>query len=44
MYVQGDGQMVKVLDHGNGTYDIVIRDISNPSAQPTNVIKDTTQR
>ena len=43
MYIQGDGQIVKVLDHGNGTYDTVIRDISNPSAQPT-TIKDTTQR
>jgi hypothetical protein len=44
MYIQGDGQIVKVLDNGNGTSDIVIRDMSNPSAQPTTVIKGATQK
>jgi hypothetical protein len=40
MYVQNDGQVVKVLDNGNGTYDIVVRDLGNPSGAPTAVIKD----
>jgi len=35
---------VKVLDNGNGTYDVVVRDMSNPSGQPTTVIKNATQR
>jgi hypothetical protein len=44
MYVQGDGQIVKVLDNGNGTYDVVIRDMANPRGQPTTVLKDATQK
>jgi hypothetical protein len=44
MYVPGDGQIVKVLDNGNGTYDVVVRDLANPSGQPTTVLKDATQK
>lgn len=44
MYVQADGQIVKVLDNGNGTYDVVVRDMSNPSGAPTTVLKDATDR
>lgn len=44
MYVQGDGQIVKVLDNGNGTHDVVVRDMANPSGQPTTVLKDATQK
>lgn len=35
LYYQEDGQLVRVLDNGNGTSDVVIRDASNPSGQPT---------
>ncbi|MEE6263808.1 hypothetical protein [Plantactinospora sonchi] len=44
MYIQDDGQIVRVLDNGNGTYDIVVRDMGNPSGAPTTVIKDASQR
>jgi hypothetical protein len=44
MYIQRDGQIVKVLDNGNGTYDVVVRDMSNPSGAPTTVLKDATAR
>lgn len=44
MYIQDDGQVVKVLDNGNGTYDVVVRDMSNPTGKPTTVIKDATDR
>jgi hypothetical protein len=37
---QDDGQLVRVLDNGNGTSDVVISDPSNPSGAPTTVIKD----
>jgi hypothetical protein len=37
---QNDGQLVRVLDNGNGTSDIVIYDPSNPSGAPTTTIKD----
>jgi hypothetical protein len=37
---QDDGQLVRVLDNGNGTSDIVIYDPSNPSGAPTTTIKD----
>jgi hypothetical protein len=33
-----------VLDNGNGTYDVVVRDMANPSGQPTTVLKDATQK
>jgi hypothetical protein len=33
LYIQDDGQMVKILDN-----DIVIKDPSNPSGEPTTVI------
>lgn len=39
MYIQNDGQIVRVLDNGNGTYDVVVRDMGTPSAAPTTVIK-----
>lgn len=44
MYVQQDGQIVKVLDNGNGTYDVVVRDMSNPSGAPTTVLKNATEK
>jgi hypothetical protein len=45
MYVQEeDGQIVKVLDNGNGTHDVVVRDMSNPTGQPTTVIKNATDK
>jgi len=37
---QSDGQLVRVLDNGNGTSDVVIYDPSNPSGAPTTTIKD----
>jgi hypothetical protein len=43
MYVQSDGQIARVLDNGDGTYSVVIRDMSNPSGAPTTVIPDLTQ-
>ena len=44
MYIQDAGQIVKVLDNGNGTYDVVVRDLSNPTGKPTTVIKDATDK
>jgi hypothetical protein len=44
MYIQDDGQVVKVLDNGNGTYDVVVRDMSNPTGKPTTVLKDATEK
>lgn len=44
LYIQDDGQMVRILDNGNGTYDVVVRDLSNPSGAPTTVLKDATER
>jgi hypothetical protein len=44
MYVQEDGQIVKVLDNGNGTYDVVVRDMSNPSGAPTTALKNATEK
>jgi spermidine synthase len=35
---------VKILETGNGKYDVVVRDMSNPSGGPTTVIKDATER
>jgi hypothetical protein len=40
VYVQGDGQVVGVLDNGNGTSDVVVLDPSNASGQPTTKIKN----
>lgn len=37
---QSDGQLVRALDNGNGTSDVVIYDPSNPSGAPTTTIKD----
>ncbi|MFD9223086.1 hypothetical protein ACFWDI_24475 [Streptomyces sp. NPDC060064] len=31
MYIQDDGQLVKILETGNGKFDIVVKDMSNPS-------------
>ncbi|MFE2260225.1 RHS repeat domain-containing protein [Streptomyces griseosporeus] len=39
MYVQEDGQIVKTLSNGDGTSQVVIRDMSNPSGEPTTVIE-----
>ena len=44
MYIQQDGQIVKILDNGDGTYSVVVRDMSNPSGRPTTVIADMTQK
>ena len=44
MYVQEDGQIVKVFDNGNGTDDVVVRDMSNPSGSPTTVLKNATEK
>ncbi|GIG55883.1 hypothetical protein Lfu02_02550 [Longispora fulva] len=38
LYVQDDGQMVRVLDRGGGRSDVVIYDPGNPSGEPTTVI------
>jgi hypothetical protein len=43
MYVQTGGNIVKVLGNGDGTYDIVVRDMGNPSGEPVTVMKDATQ-
>lgn len=43
MYFQDDGQIVKVLDNGNGTFDVVIRDMANPSGMPTTVISGASE-
>ncbi|MFI6079135.1 hypothetical protein ACIA5C_47280 [Actinoplanes sp. NPDC051343] len=43
MYIQDDGCVVKVLDNGNGTYDVVVRDMNNPSRKPVTSIKNATQ-
>lgn len=43
MYIQNDGQVVRVLNNGNGTYSVVVRDMSNPSGAPTTVIPGLTQ-
>jgi hypothetical protein len=40
LYYQDDGQLVRVLDNGNGTSDVVIRGPSNPSSAPATTIKD----
>lgn len=40
MYTQTDGQIVRVLDNGNGTFDIVVRDLSNPSGGHSTAMKD----
>jgi hypothetical protein len=40
LFNQDDGQLVRVLDNGNGTSDVVIYDPSNPSGAPTTTIKD----
>lgn len=44
MYIQQDGQIVKILENGDGTYSVVVRDMSNPSGRPTTVIADMTER
>ncbi|WP_229071068.1 hypothetical protein [Actinoplanes sp. DH11] len=43
MYVQDDGRIVKVLDKGNGTYDVVVRDLSNPSDTPNTVMEGVSE-
>jgi hypothetical protein len=43
MYIQEDGQIVKTLSNGDGTYSVVIRDMENPSGKPTTVIPDYSQ-
>jgi RHS repeat-associated protein len=45
LYIQEeDGQIVRVRDNGNGTSDVVVRDPSNPSGEPTTKIKDMPNR
>jgi RHS repeat-associated protein len=38
MYIQNDGQIVKALSNGDGSYSVVIRDMANPSGEPTTVM------
>lgn len=40
LLIQDDGQLVRVLDNGNGTSDVVVWDPSNPTCEPTTQIKD----
>lgn len=44
LYIQNDGQLVKILETGNGKFDIVVKDMSNPSGAPTTTMKDATQK
>jgi hypothetical protein len=44
LYIQEDGQLVRVLDNVNGTSDVVVRDASNPSGEPTTKIKNMPNR
>jgi hypothetical protein len=44
LYIQEDGQMVRILENGDGTYSVVVRDPSNPSGEPTTVIEDMTEK
>lgn len=41
---QADGQLVRVLSNGDGTYSVVITDPSNPSGNPTTTIPDITEK
>lgn len=43
MYIQADGQIVKILENGDGTYSVVVKDPSNPSGEPTTVIEKLTE-
>lgn len=43
MYFQEDGQIVKILDNGDGTYQVVVKDPSNLSGLPTTVIEALTE-
>jgi hypothetical protein len=43
MYIQADGQIVRILENGDGTYSVVIKDPSNPSGEPTTVIEKLTE-
>jgi hypothetical protein len=43
MYIQDDGRIVKVLDKGNGTYDVVVRDMSKPSDTPNTVLEGVSE-
>ena len=44
MYVQKGGQIVKVLDVGNGNYSVAVRDMSNPNGNYTTVMTNFTQK
>ena len=44
LYIQDDGQMVKILDNGNGTYDVVVKDPGNSSGEPTTVINNAKEQ
>ncbi|MEV1011638.1 polymorphic toxin-type HINT domain-containing protein [Streptomyces sp. NPDC049881] len=44
MYIQEDGQIVRVLSNGNGSYDVVVRDMGNPSGAPTTAMKDVSEQ
>jgi hypothetical protein len=43
MYFQSDEQVAKALSNGDGTYAVVIRDMSNPSGEPTSQIDRMTE-
>ncbi|WP_330291457.1 hypothetical protein [Streptomyces sp. NBC_00576] len=38
MSTQTDGHIVRVLDNGNGTFDIVARDLSDPGDATQNYV------
>jgi hypothetical protein len=44
MYIQNDGQVVKVLQTGNNNYSVAVRDMSNPSGSYTTVMKNYTEQ
>ena len=44
LYFQENGQRVRVLDNGNGTSDVVVRDPANMSGESTTKIKDMPNR
>jgi hypothetical protein len=44
LFTQKDGQVVKVLDVGNGNYSVAVRDMSNPNGNYTTVMTNFTQK
>lgn len=42
--MQEDGQLVRVLSNGDGTYSVVVSDPSNPSGNPTTTFPKLTEK